>query len=601
MTSWLIAALCALPVLALAADAPEHTTVRPRDTGAALCNPGMGWVFHHYDNVVRHYGSRLEPSDTLDDWPGLTVIYLRLAWSYLEPEEGKFHWAVLDGPAQRWVAKGKQIALRISCCESFLRYATPEWVQKAGAKGVDFRPGKGVEKDGPYWEPAYDDPVFLDKLDRFLAALAARYDGRAEVAFIDVGSYGVWGEGHTYASSRLQVSPATRRKHIDLHARHFKRTLLAINDDFVSQGGGQETIDYAREKGMTLRDDSILVQPGKRAYFHAEMAQPFWPRVPVVLESEHYGGSKQRGNWRDGRLYLQAVEDYHASYASIHWWPREFLDANRELVRRINLRLGYRLQLVEATWPRVARAQSAWRFAATWRNAGVAPCLPGGRVAVTLKDAKGGIAAVFVDQGLDVRSLPVGAPGKAEARSHDAAFTLPFYLKPGDYGLWVSVGTATGTPRIALPLPDGDGERRYRLGSLAVTGDYGVAVGKLSRRGGKWLLPCTWTVHLRQPAGARPFCHLDRGSKIAFQALPDADVDWRQLGKPGVVACGCLFDVPESARGGSYPVRLGLWVPTRIGRTDERRLPDRGEMDRRVTVGTLEIAADGTPSFSPLP
>ena len=85
MTSWLIAALCALPVLALAADAPEHTTVRPRDTGAALCNPGMGWVFHHYDNVVRHYGSRLEPSDTLDDWPGLTVIYLRLAWSYLEP------------------------------------------------------------------------------------------------------------------------------------------------------------------------------------------------------------------------------------------------------------------------------------------------------------------------------------------------------------------------------------------------------------------------------------------------------------------------------------------------------------------------------------
>ncbi len=42
-------------------------------------------------------------------------------------------------------------------------------------------------------------------------------------------------------------------------------------------------------------------------------------------------------------------------------------------------------------------------------------------------------------------------------------------LKPGDYDIYVSVGSSTGTPRIALPLPADDGHRRYRLGKLKVS------------------------------------------------------------------------------------------------------------------------------------
>ena len=599
MNSGTIAVLAVGVLASLALAAQERTTARPRDSGAALCNPGMGWVFHYYDNVPAHYGSRLEPSDTLDDFPGLTVVYLRIPWSYVEPEEGKFNWAVLDTPAQRWIAKGKQVAFRISCCESWMRWATPEWVAKAGAKGCNFRPGKGVVPDGPFWEPDYDDPVFLEKLGRFLAAFAARVDGSPEVAFIDVGSLGVWGEGHTFHSSRRKYSAATVRKHIDLHCKHFKRTLLAANDDFSFQDGGDANLDYARAQGLTLRDDSILVQGGKRAYYHAAMAQPFWPRLPVVLESEHYGGSRDRGHWKDGSLYLQAVEDYHASYASIHWWPREFLAENRELVRRMNLRLGYRLQLVEASWPARLRAGAAWRFAATWRNAGVAPCLPGGHPAVTLKDAQGGIVGVFADRAFDVRSLPVGPPGRAETRQHEAEFALPFQLQGGTYGVFVSVGTATGTPRIALPLPDSDGERRYRLGTIVVTGDYGVEVGALEPRGEKWLLPLTWTVHGPLPRGVKPFCHFDRAGRIQFQALPEGWAERGKLEAPGAtVRLGCLFSVPEAARGHSFTVKVGLWNPARMGRDDERMLPDRGEPDRRVVVGTLTVTEDGRVSFA---
>ncbi len=446
----------------------ERITVKPADIGVALENPGMGWVLHFYDNRPENYGSKLAPSDTVDDFPGLTVVYLRIPWSYIEPAEGQFNWAVVDSPAQRWIAKGKQVAFRFSCTESWMRWATPEWVAKAGAKGYDFVPRKGATPGGPYWEPDYDDPIFLAKLDRFLAAAAARYDGNPEVAFVDVGSFGVWGEGHTFASSRLPFTSQTVMRHIDLHKKHFRRTLLAANDDFVSQERGDGTIEYAARMGLTLRDDSILVQGGDKAYFHANFAQRFWRNLPVILESEHYGPSRDRGNWKDGSQYLQAVEDYHASYASIHWWPREFLDENKALIEKINRRLGYRLQLREASWPATVAVKSSFQFEARWANAGVAPCLPGGFPALTLKDAKGGIVGVFADEGFEVRTLPVGPPDKAEAVGRKVTFTLPYNLLPGEYNVFVSVGTRTGTPQIALPLPNDDGCRRYRLGKMTV-------------------------------------------------------------------------------------------------------------------------------------
>jgi hypothetical protein len=461
-----------LAVTGMAQPPAQTVRVMPSDTGEALVNPGMGWALHHYDNDLVHYGLELQPSDTVDDFPGASVVYLRLAWSYVEPEEGRFNWSVVDTPAQRWIAKGKKVAFRFSCSESDPQqpYATPEWVRKAGAKGYFFVPGEGVSANGKNWEPDFDDAVFLAKLDAFLAAAGARYDGNPEVAFIDLGSFGVWGEGHTFWSTRIPYSAATLRRHIDLYRKHFPHTVVAVNDDFAGQGRGREVIGYGRDARMTLRDDSILVEPGALAYKSASMAPDFWPTVPVILEMEHFGPSRDRGVWGDGGKYLEAVEAYHASYVTVHWYPREFLAANRELVARINRRLGYRLQLVEASWPAEVHAGTIFPLSYKLRNGGVAPCLPGGRPAITLKDAKGGIAGVFADDEFDVREMPVGAPGQAESRPRQVDFRIPpaNILKPGEYSVYFSVGSATGTPQISLPLAAGDGERRYQLGMIRV-------------------------------------------------------------------------------------------------------------------------------------
>jgi hypothetical protein len=470
----LIAAI--LAGISLPAQESNMQTIEPADHGRALVNPQMGWTMHFYSNIITNYGSKLKPSDTLDDFPGLSCVYLRVPWSFIEPQEGKFNFSLLDTPAQRWIDKGKQIALRISSTESWMRWATPEWVHDAGAKGYNFTVGKGVDENGPYWEPDYKDPVFLEKLDNFLAAMAERYDGNPNVAFIDIGSFGVWGEGHTWASSKLPFDYEIRKIHVDLYCKHFKKTLLAISDDFAgpSEPGRHFPItDYALSKGVTLRDDSICVQPPPNSWFHAEMAQEFWPKLPVILEHEHYGPSKRRNAWGDGSLLLQAIEEYHASYMSIHWWPRILLNENREIIDKINRRMGYRIQLKETTFPKQIHLSEPFTVTSTWANAGVAPCYPGGFIAFTIKDDKGGIVAVFCDESFNVRDLKVGPPGEAPAKTVSSTFAVALKTygfapntQPGTYDLYVSVGMRDGTPVIALPYEDDDGHRRFKLGTV---------------------------------------------------------------------------------------------------------------------------------------
>ena len=226
-----------------------------------------------------------------------------------------------------------------------------------------------------------------------------------------------------------------------------------------------------------------MVGPPPNSWYHSEMAQAFWPKLPVIIETGHYGNSVKRGGW-DPKLFLKSVEDYHASFMSIHWWPREFLEANREVIDKINMRMGYRLMPIEVAWPKTVKIGSSpdsygrygdmrrqFKVQWTWTNKGVAPCYPGGFPALTLKDTKGGIVSVLTDETLNMRALKIGPPGKAPVTNHESEFIIGLFApttKSGTYDLFISVGRRDGTPTIALPLANDDGQRRYRIGSITL-------------------------------------------------------------------------------------------------------------------------------------
>jgi len=516
--------LSVLPACVLALSLPaaseSRTTVRPANHAEPLVNPDMGLVLFHYSNRQWAYGQLLGRGDVLDGFPGTGCIYLRLPWCLLEPEEGQYRWDVFDSYARPWIAAGKQVGFRVTCCESRYTYATPEWVRKAGARGWFFKMKMskiyGAEPPGSQtdiWEPDYGDPVFLAKLGNFLGAMARRYDGKPYVAFMDVGTIGMWGEGHTRAYAKEckaagKDPEAAFHLHYDLHRRTFPNTTILCIDD---QAGAMNPapfesvplMTHARKLGFGFRDDSIMVSTREMvparyrdnpSWFHADWARAFAPVAPVFVEHEHYGLSTERGAWSDEKL-VRSVEDYRASWLSIHGWPDICLRKSGEAYRRAALRLGYRFELREVSYPSEARIGERVEIASRWVNVGVARRYRGAFLTYTLLDAQGRTAWSWTDESYDFKAAepklngaehPVrlttravfGYPGEIpqindgmwvhtvhEKIGNYATDTRIPTLGPGEYTLAVSLGDAAGVPQLALPLPDGT-DKVYPVGKI---------------------------------------------------------------------------------------------------------------------------------------
>jgi len=493
--------LSVLPAVALTASG---VVVTPQATDEALVNPGMGFVHYQFSNRLWAYGSLQEPGDTLDWFPGASVIYMRVNWSTLEPAEGVYRWDVLDTYAQPWIAKGKKVAFRIMCCENRYRYSTPEWVRKAGAKGVEYQCRPNEKGDWPaskemLWEPDYVDPVFLAKLEHFARAFARRYDGDPSVAFVDIGSFGMWGEGHTYFSSRLSPEATLKavKIHMDLWRKALPKTYLVISDDVACDNACKTdapAMKYARKLGIGFRDDSIMCDFPPESWYHAAWAQKFAETTPVVIETGHYNLLGD-GRWTED-LFVKSAIDNRASYMSIHGWPEKFLRENRRAIERINRILGYRLELRRVEYPDVVKVGEPVTVASEWVNVGVAKCYAGATLCWTLLDGAGTVVWTVTDENSNAAALPpkVEGPDRPVRFTSTCSFgfddMIPVVndgvlvrakkelpgrfddlkvptLKPGQYTLAVSFGTPQGTPTLALPLEGGLG-RRYPVGKVTV-------------------------------------------------------------------------------------------------------------------------------------
>ena len=481
-------------------------TVRPQETDEPLVNPGMGLMMYHMAGRLWAYGASLPPGDTMDWFPGVSTVYLRFLWSEIEPEEGVFRWDIVDAIANNWIKAGRQVALRVICC-NHTKNATPDFVRKAGAKGTWFQYKKhGVPSDYPLrWEPIYDDAVYLEKYERFLMAFAARYDGNPHVAFVDIGSFGMYGEGHTTGGCNPLDSMETdrlARLHMDIHRRLLPNTYLVISDDVagaVNQNPDAPLMAYARKLGIGYRDDSIFCcGPDKTperpegSWWHSSWAQNFARGSPVVIETGHWAREAALGRWMKDRM-VECVESHQASYWAIHGFPREYLEAHRDIIRAINLRIGYRFALIEATWPVVVNMDDPVVIESKWVNRGVSWLHKGASLTWNLLNDDDVICWSSTDPSFNFRTLDPTLDGVAKAQTVRSRCTfghvepvLPFdnvtlavrkfgqnigenymMLKPGEYRLAVSVGSRDGRSEIALPLAGGK-DRLYPLGKIRV-------------------------------------------------------------------------------------------------------------------------------------
>lgn len=268
----------------------------PTSTGTAASSGYQGIFAFSGDN-----GSDLA---TDPDVAGRSLVYY---WGQLEPQPGVYNWNLIDQDMAPWVAAGKKVILRVATAgwaswdkSADSAHGTPDWVYAQGVKSV-------TETDGAVL-PQYWNPTFLSDLNQFLQAFAARYDGNANVALVDV-AVGVGGETKPDSEKNPnllslwqsigytdQVWWSTVQQIIDMYTGAFTQTPLALMPDktFLGNTSGYneaKTLGYAVSKGIWLQDNGLL--PNRT------LPAP-WGQTPVV--SEQRNPTSTDGNSLAGEL-----------------------------------------------------------------------------------------------------------------------------------------------------------------------------------------------------------------------------------------------------------------------------------------------------------
>ena len=385
---------------------PAFLSITPQTSRDVVLNPGKGWVL---------YGSPSDQSPSTMAYA--TVGYVRYDWATIEPTEGHYNWSTIDYDLNSWVVRGKQFAFGVMNADSSsdLQYVTPKWVFTDGAASVrattydDLTGKKSIQ-----YEPVWDNPVFLHKVRDFLTALAQRYDNNPHIAYIDVRSYGNWGEQHVYGiSPSVALSAAGVRMHIQMYKDAFKHTQIIAPWGTSNYNG---TYDWAVNNGIGMRRDGMLVDSNGSEVARAQ------GKAPSVFE---FYGSYQwlndNGSWNGTKL-RQEVEIGKPSYIGMGQWGNDaqvMLSKEPTLIRDLANHMGYNFVLKNITLKSRLIPNKPTTISLSWSNQGVSYLYKQARVAVALLDSSNHVVQMRWLTGSNPKAW---APGRITTESANITF-----------------------------------------------------------------------------------------------------------------------------------------------------------------------------------
>jgi lysophospholipase L1-like esterase len=212
------------------------------DTTSVLRNPCTGWAIYcegwEFENTWRSIYPQVnavnfwKQMDSISAHKYATHIYIRILWSALEPEEGKYAWKFNKEYIQ-FIEEAKKrnlkLSFRVYCStKSRTEEGTPKYVFDAGA---GYRWDSGIRNGKEYRvrDAFMDDPVFLEKFETFIKAFAKEYDNPDVTDFVDGFGAGWWGEGHHNNLKDINNLPMLIDKLTGFYYNNFKNVITVYN------------------------------------------------------------------------------------------------------------------------------------------------------------------------------------------------------------------------------------------------------------------------------------------------------------------------------------------------------------------------------------
>ena len=306
-------------------------------------------------------------------------------WNKLNPAKGVYDWTELEKLLNALAEHNMGYALRVlPYTPSFIKSDfppqeeydwTPPFVYEMGAKKIqiDLR-GTDFHAYAPVW----DDPIYLQAAKEFAKALAEKYDGDPRIEYIDIRTFGEWGEWHTsHILGSVMPADSVLIDMLDYYASVFKKTQLVL----PSNGFG-DVYTHALNLGITKRDDGFIGIPGRpdtllRAYNAnlptiAENIAGY--RTMLTYDDLIPGGSQK---WTAER-WVDAITTAHLTYYVLDQdndCGYYFYKDNKALADSMSKVIGYNFTVTQAELTTVASAKDTTSsLNITVKNTGVAPC-----------------------------------------------------------------------------------------------------------------------------------------------------------------------------------------------------------------------------------
>ncbi len=457
--------LAGLLALASFVPAQEIVTVRPREIGDVLVNPGIGFMtFQRFNGDKLNEGLKwteglpivYQPftgSLANENHPATSIAYFRVYWKYLAPERGRYRWDLLDAALKTAHDRGQTLMLRIAPYGTGEDQDTPAWYRAL----VGDETGKlKIAK----WRTDPEDPRYVEHFGAMIRALGARYDGNPDLESVDMALVGAWGEG---AGSEL-LSEKTRRALVDSYIDAFRKThlvMLLTEEKTNKYGLSRRDVGWRVDclgdmGGFSDPKWSHMQDLYPQSIVNSGMADA-WKKAPVTMEvcwvMQHWLNKGWDVNYIIDQSLKWHISSFNAKSSAV---PVEW----RGAVDRWLKSMGYRLVLRKFSYPSQVRAGGELAFKTWWENKGVAPCYHDFPLALRLSGPEG--SAVILTRA-DIRQW---LPGDA---IYDDAVKLPSGLRPGTYQLAIGiVDPATRVPKVKLAIAGVTPDGWYGLGIIDV-------------------------------------------------------------------------------------------------------------------------------------
>jgi hypothetical protein len=433
--------------LSLTAQSPVDSAlqqIRFHEVDTLFANPGEGWMVDPFQKP------RFPDS----------IVYLRLDWYLLEPEDGKFNWKIIDDVIAQARRRNATIAMRIMTANAHSSgyYSSPKWLFDEGCKGFEYKPDGADAALGtpmPRLEPDYADKIYLTKHAAFLKAFGERYNGNPSFEFLDIGSYGIWGEWHTPHPASIKV----RKKIVDMYLQDFDKTpLVYMSDD-------ADVMSYALAHGAGLRRDGVgdpwheARWVGTAPYQKVHAMGDAWKQAPIVFEWYlDYNYMHGRGWSIESAVNFMLKDHVSVVHDNIGPVPQEVMPLLNKLARLA----GYRFVLRGVSMPKDIDAGDDLTLNMLWANVGVAKLYHPYTLNFELRNSADEVVMTSASDA-DPREW---LPGK---RTVQTRLAIPPDLEPGEYTLDVAlIDPARQHPplHLAIDAPEKDGW--YTLAKITI-------------------------------------------------------------------------------------------------------------------------------------